>query len=145
MVKKITIDLERTPFINWSWRVENILDGVDETSREGDDYAARIYVVKSGGWFFWRTRAINYVWSNHQPAGSTWPNAYTGNSTMLAVVGGGNKTGKWVTIKRNVRDDLKRYLGLDVKTIDAVALMTDTDDSGQTAKAYYGDIFFTSD
>ena len=145
LYKKVSIDLKRTPYINWSWRVDELPRDVDETSRNGDDYAARVYVVKSGGLLFWRTRALNYVWSSNQPAGATWPNAYTRNSTMLALERGRHKLGKWVSVKRDVRADLKRYLGRKIDTIDAIAIMTDTDNTGQTAVAYYGDIFFTSE
>src|SRR5690606_18146856 len=83
--KEVVIDLAKAPVLHWSWKVDNLLPGLDEQSKAGDDYPARIYVVFSGGLFFWRTRAINYVWSSNQPAGTTWPNAFTANARMVAV------------------------------------------------------------
>lgn len=143
MVREITVDLTQTPFLNWRWRVDNVLAGNDERSKAGDDYAARVYVVVSGGLFFWKTRAVNYVWSSNQPLESTWPNAYTHNAQMLAVRS--DQVGQWVAEKRNVRDDLRKLFGEDIQEIHAVAFMTDTDNTGASATAYYGDIFFSSE
>ena len=145
LFRKIEIDLEKTPWLNWYWRVENTLPGLDERTKEGDDYPARIYVVFSGGLIFWKTRALNYVWSGSQPAGAVWPNAFTSNAYMTAVESGNAKTGKWIREKRNVREDFKRIFGKDVKKADAVAVMTDTDNGGGKAVAYYGDIWFSSE
>lgn len=144
--RKIKVDLTRTPYLNWSWKVEGQLSGLDEHSKSGDDYIARLYVVKSGGALIWKTRALNYVWSGNQSKGSTWPNAFQPkNATMLAVRGAEDETGVWVTEKRNVREDLERVFGKDFKSVDAIALMTDTDNSGRSATALYGEIFFTAE
>jgi len=140
--KKVSIDLRQTPMLHWSWRAGNLLDGVDEQSKPGDDYPARVYVVFSGGLLFWRTRAINYVWSSNQAAGTTWENAFTGNARMVAVEGGRERLGQWVSEKRDVAADYRRLFGKEPGTVDAVAIMTDTDNSGQRATAWYGDIWF---
>ena len=142
-VQKVKIDLTKTPILNWSWKTENILSGLDERTKQGDDYPVRIYVVFSGGLFFWKTRALNYVWSNHQPAGTAWPNAFTDRAMMIAVESGRSRIGQWVRYKRNIREDFKRYFGTDRIQADAVALMTDTDNSGLKADSYYGNIYFT--
>ncbi|HEC12792.1 MAG TPA: DUF3047 domain-containing protein [Acidiferrobacteraceae bacterium] len=144
LVRKISVDLAKTPYINWSWRVNQVFSGIDETHREGDDYPARIYIVISGGLFFWRTRAINYVWASQQPIGSVWPNAYAHQATMIAIRSGSTNTGSWVEEKRNVLEDVKRYIGEDVMRIDAVAIMTDTDNTGKSGSADYGNIYFSS-
>ena len=145
MVREIKVDLTKTPYLNWSWKVDSTFDGLDETKRSGDDYAARVYVVISGGIFFWRTRAISYTWASVQPKGSNSPNAYSGNVIMVAVDSGQEYAGQWVTQKRNVLEDLKTLHGIDKTHIDAVAIMTDTDNSNKSATAYYGDIYFTAD
>lgn len=145
MIREIKVDLTKTPYLNWSWRVDSTLDVLDETKKSGDDYAARVYVVISGGIFFWRTRAISYSWASVQPKGSNWPNAYSGNVIMVAVDSGQEYAGQWVTQKRNVLEDLKTLHGIDKTHIDAVAIMTDTDNSNKSATAYYGDIYFTQD
>lgn len=145
MFREIEVDLEKTPWLNWTWRVENTLGAINEKSKGGDDYPARLYVVISGGIFFWKTRALNYVWSNNQPVGSSWPNAFTSNALMLAVESGSKNTGKWLYNKRNVRDDLKKLFGKEIRYIDAVAIMTDTDNAGGKAESYYGDIYFSEE
>lgn len=145
LVREIDIDLTKSPYMNWSWKIENILKDVDETKRSGDDYPARVYVVISGGFFFWKTRAISYVWSNEIAKGTHWPNAFTDNATMVAMQSGDELMGQWVTEKRNVLEDIKNLLGIDATEINAVAIMTDTDNSKQSATAYYGNIVFTEE
>jgi len=143
--REININLEKTPMLNWTWKVDNVLTGIDERTRAGDDYAARVYVVFSGGLAFWRARAINYVWSSNQPVGSSWPSAYTDNVRMIAVQSGLKQTGQWVNEQRNIRADYQHVFGEKTRKIDAIAIMTDTDNSGKSATAWYGDIWFTEE
>jgi hypothetical protein len=145
LFREITVDLTQTPYLHWSWKVENIFHGNNERSKTGDDYPARIYVVVSGGLFFWKTRAVNYVWASHEAIGSEWPNAFTSNAMMVAVQSGKAKLGQWVHERRNVREDLKHLFGEDFKRINAVAVMVDGDNTGQSAESYFGDIYFSSE
>ena len=142
MYREMRIDLAVTPVLRWSWRLGRLPAPGDERSKSGDDYAARVYVVFSGGAFFWRTRAINYVWSANQPVGASWPNAFTGNARMLGVQSGAARAGEWVSEQRDVRADFRRLFGKDIDHADAVAIMTDTDNGGGEAAACYGDIVF---
>jgi len=141
--RNIRIDLEKMPILHWNWRVDNTLGDIDETGKGGDDYPARIYVVSSHPVFFWRTRALTYVWSSALPEGAVWPNAFAKNARMIAVRSGSSGLRRWHTEQRNVREDFQRFFGNDVRHIDAVALMTDTDNTGGRAVAYYGDIWFS--
>lgn len=143
LFKEVDVDLNETPYLHWSWRVDNVFRNNDERSKEGDDYPARIYVVVSGGIFFWNTRAVNYVWSSNQAQASEWDNAYTDNAKMIAVQAGEENVGKWVHERRNVRKDLQRLFGDGVTHIDAVAVMVDGDNTGQSATVYFGDIIFS--
>ena len=146
LVKKIRVDLQQYPYLNWRWRSDSRLDGLDETTKEGDDYVARVYVVVSGGLFFWRTRALNYVWSSNREKGSSWPNAFAGdNAMMLAIRSNEDERNLWYTERRNVYEDLKRYHGKEIRYIDAIAIMTDTDNSDGHATSHYGDIYFSSE
>lgn len=144
LFKRVHVNLRKTPYLHWSWKIDHTLGDLPERTKQGDDYPARVYVVFSGGIFFWETRAINYVWSSHQPPGSTWKNAFTANARMIAVRSGPGQAGQWVTERRNVRRDYRRLFGGDADTVDAVAIMTDTDNSGKSATAYYGDIYFAA-
>ena len=153
LAKEIKIDLKETPFLNWSWRIENRLPEMDETQKVGDDYAARLYIVKDGGLFIWETKALNYVWSSNQSQGSIWDNAYAGsNARMLALRSSKDSLAMWVSEKRNVYQDMIELYGDQgseeanekaYRYIDAVAIMSDTDDSKAKVSAYYGNIYFS--
>jgi len=141
------IDLHKTPFMNWRWHIENRLGNThNEQEKSGDDYAARVYVIVSGGAAFWQTKALNYVWSSTSPTGKVWPNAYAGANgemTMIALRSSTDQTGTWYSEKRNILADLKHQFGEDIQYIDAIAIMSDSDDSQGHVTAYYGDIYFT--
>lgn len=143
LFKKIHIDLHETPVLNWQWQLEKGLTGLDERSKGGDDYSARVYVIKEGGLLPWRTKALNYVWSSSELSGSTWSNAFTDRSKMIAVRSSADKAGVLYQEKRDVKADFKRLFGEDIRYVDIVAIMTDTDNSGLQASAYYGDLYFT--
>jgi len=146
LLLKKNIDLSKTPYLNWRWRIEKGLPELPETTKSGDDYVARIYLIHSGGWFFWQTKALNYVWSSRKVKEQTWPNAYApDNALMKAVRDQSDESGVWFSEKRHVQNDFKAWLGEGVDQIEGIAIMTDTDDSEGHAIVYYGDIFFTAD
>ena len=139
------IDLTKTPFLNWSWRVDKPLPPLLEKTKAGDDYAARLYVIIDGGLFIWKTRALNYVWSSNPVKGTKWNNAFAPrNARMLAVRDSRDGPGQWKTEKQNVAEDFQNLYGFTPRYIDGVALMTDTDNSKGSAAASYGDIFFSA-
>jgi len=145
LYKKMRIDLEITPYLNWDWLVTKHLGNINEQKQQGDDYPARVYVIINGGIFFWKTRALNYVWSSNQAKGTTWPNAYSDNARMLALQSGSANIGDWVSEKRNIRDDFQKLFGEDLRYIDGIAVMTDTDNSQGRAVTFYRHLFFSSD
>ncbi|MGK0249517.1 MAG: hypothetical protein ACI910_002265 [Oleispira sp.] len=154
LVLKKQIDLTKTPYLSWSWLVEKQLLELDERSKGGDDFSARIYVVIDGGLLFWRTQSLNYVWSSNQEKGLVWDNPFAGsNVKMMSIQGKAAKKGHWYEEKRNVYQDLIDTLGDKgseeanreaYQYIDIVAIMTDTDNSGKDAESYYGDIVFSA-
>ncbi len=140
------IDLRKTPFINWRWRIANSMGNINEKEKSGDDFAARIYAVKSGGLVFWNSKAVNYVWSSGTEKGKNWPNPFAGDHVMMtAVRSSADNIGTWYVEKRNLREDFKRLFEEDIEFIDALAIMTDTDNSHGQATAYYGDIYFSAE
>ncbi len=146
LFKEVEIDLTTHPYLNWEWRADKLHPPLAERTKAGDDYVARIYVVIKGGLLFWRTRAINYVWASSEKQGSVWPNAFAGkNAMLLAIRSTTDKQGVWYREKRNVYEDLKAIFGEEIKTIHAVAIMTDSDNSKGSVTASYGDITFTTD
>ncbi len=145
LVREIAVDLRKTPYLNWSWQVDGAFLQHDEKTRHGDDYPARVYVVINGGLIFWQTQALNYVWAGRTPVASLWISPYiSGNVKLLAVESGNARKGLWRHEKRQVADDLKSAFGKSIMHIDAVAIMTDTDNTGARGRACYGDIFFSS-
>ncbi len=146
LVKEVRVNLKKYPYLNWKWRIENRINTANEKVKSGDDYAARIYVVVNGGLQFWKTKALSYVWAKNASQGEVWENAFAGDSAMMmALKSGKNSTSTWHTEKRNVYEDLKKLFGAEFDHIDAIALMTDTDNSKGQAKSYYGDIYFSSE
>lgn len=144
LYREVRIDLRQTPWLHWRWRIDSTLGtDIDEHSKNGDDYPARLYVIKSGGLAFWRTRTINYVWSSNNPVGQRWDNAYAGrNSQMWPVDSGTADVGTWVSHSRDIRADWQQAFGEDIGNLDAVAIMTDTDNSAGSVTAWYADIRF---
>jgi hypothetical protein len=142
--RKIKVDLAKTPFLNWSWKVVQPLSGVDENTKAGDDFAARLFVVVERGILGLNSLSMNYVWASQHPAGAGWQSPFTRNVRLPAMDSGAAHLNLWISRKRNVREDFKEQFGEDIQSIDAVALMTDTDNSGQSAHAFYGDIWFSS-
>lgn len=136
------IDLRKTPVVEWSWRVETTFGAIDETRKAGDDYPARLYLVDAHPLLPWRTRAINYVWASAMPPGRAWPNAYAPQVRMLAVRGGQDAGGGWRSERRHVPADFRRLYGSAPERISSVAIMTDCDDTGGRAEAWYGEIRF---
>jgi hypothetical protein len=153
LLLKKQIDLAITPYINWSWLIEKKLLPLDERSKRGDDFVARIYVVIDGGFWFWNTKSLNYVWSSNQDKGLVWDNPFAGsNVKMLSIQGKTSPKGQWLEEKRNVYQDLIDTFGdkgsekanrKAYQYIDIIAIMTDTDNSGKKAESYYGDITFS--
>jgi hypothetical protein len=139
LFKEVQLDPRKFPVLRWSWKIEGTIPKGNGRTKEGDDYAARVYVVFPRT-FFWRTRAINYIWANQIQKGESLPNAFTSNAMMVAVESGDEKAGTWVTEERNLYEDYRRLFGQEPPPIGAVALMTDTDNTGGDAIAYYGDI-----
>jgi hypothetical protein len=141
---EIEYDPSQYPILAWSWKVDNILTKGDAASKAGDDYAARLYVVFPS-FFFWKTRAINYIWANKLPVGQAVPNAFTGNAMMIAVRSGSAENGQWLSERRNVYEDFKLLFGEEPPLIGAIAIMTDTDNTGGEASACYGPIRILSE
>lgn len=141
--KEIEIDLNKTPFINITWKVEKDLSGIIENSKKGHDYAARVFVIKKTGATPLSNRAINYVFSSNNIIDQNWPSPYTKKSIDYVLSTTIDKANTWVTVKANVKEDFMKLHGLDVDNISGVAIMTDTDNSKLKAISYYQNIYFS--
>ncbi|MFQ3237392.1 MAG: hypothetical protein ACI9C4_002976 [Paraglaciecola sp.] len=137
------IDLNKTPFLNWSWRVEKFPTVSDEKTKSGDDFAARVYIVAQDGWTFLSSKAISYVWAKQSKTDEVWPNPFVKSNAMMLAVRGREDGSGWVTEKRNIKTDLQKLFGKEIRYIKAIAIMTDTDNSNSAAISYYSDIRLT--
>ena len=143
LIKKIEFNPAEYRFLRWSWKIDHTIKGGDEKIKAGDDYAARLYIVFPS-FFFWQTRAINYIWANKLPKGESIPNAYTSQTMMVAVESGSALAGRWLSEERDILADYRTLFGEDPKKAGAIAIMTDTDNTGGSAVAWYGDIILST-
>ena len=140
--KEIKIDLNKTPFINITWKVEKDLSGIKENTKKGHDYAARVFVIKKTGATLLSNRAINYVFSSNNNVGSNFPSPYTKKSIDNVLASTKDNLNEWVTVKANVKEDFKRFHNLEVNELDGLAIMSDTDNSKMKSIAYFQNIYF---
>ena len=142
--KEILINLNKTPFINITWKVEKDLNGIDEKSKKGHDYAARVFVVKKTGATALSNRAINYVFSSNESINDSWSSPFTKKSIDYVLATTKENLNTWVTVKANVKQHFKKLHNLDVEELNGVAIMSDTDNSKMKAISYFQNIYFSS-
>lgn len=159
--RAISIDPAAYPVVEWRWKVHNLLRKGDVTRKDGDDYPARLYITfafdperasylerlkqQAARLVYGQDvpyRAIAYIWGSNSPAGTMTENPYTNRTMMFVLQGGGGKLQQWVTERRNVYRDYRKAFGEAPTMISGVAIMTDTDNTGESAEAWYGDIVF---
>ncbi|MEJ2430467.1 MAG: DUF3047 domain-containing protein [Deltaproteobacteria bacterium] len=159
--RKITIDPKEYPIVQWRWRAANTLKKANIYQKEGDDYPARIYISfkydPHGLGFFEKTKyriarmlygeypplaAINYVWASKAPVGLAKANSYTDRVMMMVVESGAKNLNRWINEERDIYADYRNTFRKEPPMISGVAIMTDTDNTGESATAYYGDIQF---
>ena len=143
--KEVLINLNKTPFINITWKVEKDLSGIIENSKKGHDFAARVFVVKKTGKTALSNRAVNYVFSSNNSINESCRSPYTKKSIDYVLSTTKNNLNKWITVKANVKDHFKKLHNLEVNELNGVAIMTDTDNSKLKAISYYQNIYFSSE
>ena len=141
--KEVKIDLNKTPFINITWKIEKGLPGIKEDTKRGHDFAARVFVVKKTGATPLSNRAINYVFSSNIDVGLNWPSPYTKKSIDNVLATTKDNLNKWITVKANVKEDFKKFHNLNLDELDGLAIMSDTDNSKMKSVAYYQNIYFS--
>mgnify|MGYP001257275312 FL=1 len=143
--KEVKINLNKTPIINITWKIEKDLKGIKESTKKGHDFAARVFAVKKTGATPLSNRAINYVFSSNNDVGFNSPSPYTNKSIDNVLATTKNNFNEWVTVKANVKEDFKKFHDLDVNELDGLAIMSDTDNSEMNAIAYYQNIYFSAE
>ena len=143
--KEMKIDLNKTPFLNITWKVEKDIKGIDETSKKGHDYAARVFVVKKTGATPLSNKAMNYVFSSNEDVNTFHPSPYTKKSIDYVLATTKDNFNEWVTVKANVKEHFKKFHKLDLDEINGLAIMADTDNSKLRSVAYFQDIYFSAE
>jgi hypothetical protein len=139
--QKLKLSARAYPLLSWSWKVRSTIAAENPYLKSGDDFAARVYIIFPGR-FFWQTRAIVYVWSDKLPAGTVIPSPFTDRVAIIAIESGNRFAGSWRHETRNYVADYRAYFHDEPDDPVAVAFMTDTDNTGSRAVAWYGDISF---
>ena len=143
--QKVKINLNKTPFINITWKIEKDLKGIDEKTKKGHDFAARVFVVKKTGLTPLSNKAVNYVFSSNNSVNESWRSPYTKSSIDYVLSTTKDNLNEWVTVKANVKEHFKKLHDLNVEELTGVAIMTDTDQTKIKAISYYQNIFFSSE
>lgn len=160
LARPVTVDLDATPLLCWRWRIGGTWIQADMSRRDGDDYAARVYLslrlpASSLGIglraqlalarAIWGPEvpdaAINYVWDNRQPVGTTRPNAYTDRAQMVVLRSGDADAGRWVWEQVDVRRDATRLFGQGAEPVQ-LAITADTDNTQASARSGFADFHF---
>lgn len=136
---KLNVDPREYPLLRWSWKIAQTVAGENARSKGGDDFAARVYVVFPS-FLFWQSRSLVYVWSGSLKKGEVVTSPYSDRVMIVAVESGNGLAGSWVREERNYAADYRRFFGEAPGKLGAVAVMTDTDNTGSEARAWYGDI-----
>ena len=142
--KEVKIDLNKTPFINITWKIEKDLSGINEDTKKGHDFAARVFAVKKTGATPLSNRAVNYVFSSNRDVGVSSPSPYTKKSIDNVMATTKTNLNEWVTVKSNVKEDFKKFHDLDLDELDGLAVMADTDNSKMKSIAYFQNIYFSA-
>jgi len=144
LIKKIKYNPKRFPYLRWRWKVEKMPPAVDMRLLYGSDAPARVYVAFPEGIGIWNTRLINYVWASSMPQGDVFHSFFSRNSQIVVLQSGMKEKGEWVTEVRNVLEDYRNLFGEDPPLVEAIAIMTDSDNSKGEAIAYYDNIVVSS-
>ena len=143
--KEVKIDLNKTPFINITWKIEKDLSGILENTKKGHDFAARVFVIKKTGATPLSNRAINYVFSSNKDVGFYSLSPYTKKSIDNVLATTKENFNEWVTVKANVKKDFKKFHNLDVNELDGLAIMSDTENTKKKSITFYQNIYFSAD
>ena len=159
LIRPLNVSPKAYPILRWRWKVANLLSKADVTRKRGDDYPARIYVAfaydPKRASVLQRIKyeavrliygeypphaGLNYIWEGKAPVGTIVPNPFTDRVRMIVVDSGSGRLGQWVEHERNIHDDYVRAFSEEPPQVSGIAIMTDADNTGESAVAYYGDI-----
>lgn len=137
---KITrFDTGRFSTLEWRWRIEDIIENGNALVPDANDHAAGVYVLFARGKFPWQVDVVEYIWANTLPRGRLANHPTEENIRFMALESGRQLARRWVSERRNLAEDYRKLFQRDPPRVVAVAIMTDTDQTGAHATAYYDD------
>ncbi len=139
LARELSVDPRRYPLLAWRWKTMNLIAKSDMGSKAGDDFPVRLYLSFEGN-----RRALCYVWDARRPVGSIAPNAYSDRVQMVVADSGPAQLGRWIAHERDYAADFRRAFGSDAPALEGVIVSADTDNTGESAESYFGDVTFRS-
>ncbi|CAN5474737.1 hypothetical protein BH23BAC3_BH23BAC3_30740 [soil metagenome] len=162
-ISSVTTSIDAGPeifqFLEWEWKIESVLEKGDMFEKDGDDFAARVYVTFDYNpsnlgfrdrmrYRLYRTftsfeiplRSLNYVWANKAEIGTQTESPFTDWVRYIAVQSGNDRAGEWIVEKRNILDDYREVFGEEPPRISGITIMTDSDNTEESTRAYFGKI-----
>ena len=160
--KTVNIDIQQYPIVTWKWKVENILEGNDERTREGDDHPIRIFFVfepdesQQSPWFRFKRllyldwvhghpfggRFTEYLWSSHLTPGDIINDPGKPWQKLMVIEGGRGQLNRWLLYERNLYEDFKKLYREEPRNLIFIGILNDTDQTGQKAVSYIADLKF---
>ena len=159
LLAPVKFDLNASPILQWRWKIANLIEGADNAVASREDSPVRIILNIDGArsQMSVADRAsstlakrvtgrdlpyaeLMYIWSNRAPVGTVIANPHTHRVEMVVASSGPANVGKWVTLRRNVVEDFRRAFNEAPGLLLEVGVLTDTDNTGATVDAWYGDI-----
>ena len=145
--------------LQFDWRVDQLIPGADMRQRDAEDSPVRLIMVFEGDRQRFSVKnnmlseltlsltgeplpyaTLMYVWCNDCPAESVIVNPRTDRIRKLAVESGAERVGQWLNYRRDIRADFKKAFGEEPGALLGLAIMTDTDNTRSTTRAWYGAI-----
>ena len=155
--RKIRIDVRRHPVMEWRWRVPRDAAGAasrrsppvrvslgfhGDTAKLDVDDRVKMRMAKAMTVHGLPYASLLYVWRTDLPEGTLYSHPQTGRVRYIVVESGRARVDRWLTVRRNVREDFRRAFGEEPGDLVSVGVMTDYGDDGSPRRAQYGDITF---
>jgi len=155
----LDVDPAQRPILEWRWRIDGTIDGADVGDRYADDSPVRIVLAFDGDpgtlpirdqMFFERVKLLSgqdmpyatlmYVWCNQRDPESVNTSAHTSRVKKIVVERGAGGVGQWRTYRRDIVADFQRAYGVPPGRLVAIGVMSDSDNTKQVSRGWYGDI-----
>jgi hypothetical protein len=161
IAQRIPIDVDKWPRVDWRWKIDRLIEAADNSVAKTEDSPVRLVFEFDGDKkkLSFGDRAqlslaegisgrespyatMMYIWSNKVPVGTVIPNPRTNRVQMVVASSGPGGVGTWQSLSRNLREDFKKAFGEYPTRLLAYGVLSDTDNTGETVQAWYGDILF---